>query len=311
MIRASLRPPKPAISAATLPFSAMFCARMPSREFLMYTKSLRQRKKNLQMTLQNPQNYFNFMSEQIPSEANKIETDPRKKEGQGLDFWAKALLENGLITQQECDEFIWKNNSKEKMMEKENLPQLKHYGYFDSIEGIREKLTSIKDERFIIRCTSKETGDIKRLVNSSLDEACEFAEKLPGGMDKWKVEMKEFVETVASGTIIVEPSGRATIETWPGAHYLNTTNVKKYQAEFDPDQFHHSYQWKAPEGDEDLPKFQEYAIRALRYIFPHLKPRPNEQIYAEYGIKPSGDVYFIEANDSRLLTGGSREAYED
>ncbi len=115
--------------------------------------------------------------------------------------------------------------------------------------------------------------------------------------------MKEFVKSIAAGTIIVSPNGRTIIETWHGPHYLNTTNVPKYHAEFDPDQFHMHFNWKGPEEARDLPEMQNYALKALRYFFRHLKPRENEPIYAEYGVKASGEIYFIEANDSSLLTG--------
>ena len=236
---------------------------------------------------------------------NKTGLDPRRKDGQGLDFWAAALLEKWLITKEQYDDFIAKNNSKEKMMEERGLPQLEHYGFFHSVSEIKEKLLSLKDQRFIIRCTSKENGDIKRLIDTGLDEACEFAEKLPGGFENWQVEMKEFVVTKVSGTIIVEPSGKAHIETWKGAHYLNTENVPRYYAEFDPDPAHfdHSYQWQASKEATDLPEIKEYAMKAISYMFPYLKPKPNEPIYIEYGVKPNGKVYFIEVNNSSVLTG--------
>lgn len=242
-------------------------------------------------------------AENTPQEPKKM--DPRQKEGQGLEFWARSLREQGALTQEAYDDFIAQNNSKEESMAKRGLPQLKHYGLFNSADEIREKLSPHKDERFIIRCSSKETGDIKRLIDTGLEEACAFADILPGGFEKWDVEMKEFVHTKASGTIIVEPSGRTVIETWEGSHYLNTTNVPKYSAEFDPEVPHQRFHWEAPDGAVLLPELQEYAIHALRYIFPYLKPHTNEQVYVEYGVKPGGEIYFLDVNDSSLLTGKS------
>ncbi len=79
--------------------------------------------------------------------------------------------------------------------------------------------------------------------------------------------------------------------------------MPKYYAEFDPEKFSMHYKWTAPEGAKDLTEMQEYAMRAIRYIFSYLKPRPNEAIYIEYGVREDGRVYFIEANDSVVLTG--------
>lgn len=244
------------------------------------------------------------MSEGYKEKPEEKFTDPRRKDGQGLDFWATALLKQGLITQAECDDFIRKNNSKEERLEEKGLPQLEHYGLFDSAEEIREKLSSHGDKRFIIRCTSRESGAIKRLIDASLNEASEFAEALPGGFKKWKVEMKEFADTKISGTIIVDPSGKTIIETWKGPHYLNTENIPKYHAEFDPESIGvNRFRWQSPEGATDLQQYQEYAIKVLRYMFPHLKPKPGEPIYIEYGIKQNGEIYFIEANDSPVVVG--------
>ncbi len=78
------------------------------------------------------------------------EMNPRQKDSQGLDFWATSLLENNLISKREYDEFIEKNNSKEKMMEERRLPQLKHYGEFTSTEQIRKKIRPQEEEKFII-----------------------------------------------------------------------------------------------------------------------------------------------------------------
>lgn len=245
------------------------------------------------------------MKEYAPK-AEATEMDPRRKDSQGLDFWASSLLENGLIGRTEYEDFIRKNNSKEEVMEEMQLPQLRHYGLFSSVEDIRERIRPKEDAKFIIRCTSKENGDIKRLVDATLDEACAFADKLPGGFEQWEVEMKEFVITKAAGTIIISPNGKTLIESWKGPHYLNTTNAPKYIAEFDPAQFHQRYHWQVPNdaaNPEEIEEMKGYALRALKHFFPHLKPKPNEPVYAEYGIRDSGEVYFLDANDSPLLTG--------
>lgn len=231
------------------------------------------------------------------------ETNPMEKPGEGLDFWAEQLLKENLITRNEYTDFIKSNNSKEAEMKKRGLPQLEHYGKYNSIDEIKERIHPKKDDLFIIRCLLKGTSQVKRLVNASLDQAIEFAKNLPGGFDKYEVEMKEFVKTIIAGTIIVSPAGKATIETWHGPHYLNTTNEPKYFAHFDPEQFDRTYKWTAPEGSEDLDEMKKYAMKVISYIFPHLKPKPNEPIYLEYGVKPGGEIYFIEASDSPLLTG--------
>lgn len=250
--------------------------------------------------------------ESLPQQDKPLEMDPRQKKGMGLDFWASAMLKNGIISQKEFDEFIAKNNAKEEMMEKFGVPQLKHYGTFNSTQEIKEKLASVENQHFIIRCKSKDNEEqIMRLIDTDLDGACAFADKLPGGFEKWVVEMKEFEpNTIAAGTIIVEPSAITSVEMWKGPHYLGATNSPKYHGEFDPNQFQHSFQWKAPEGADDLQDYQNYAIDALRYIFPHIKPRPNEPIYTEFGVRPNGEIYFIEVNDSVVVTGRSKAQEE-
>jgi hypothetical protein len=238
----------------------------------------------------------------IPNnEINK--TNPMEKPGEGLDFWAEQLLNAKLITRNEYADFIKSNNSKEAEMKNRSLPQLEHYGKYNSVDEIKERIHPKKDDLFIIRCLLKGTSQVKRLVNASFDQAIQFAKNLPGEFDKYEVEMKEFVETKIAGTIIVNPSGKTMIETWHGPHYLNTTNVPKYHANFDPEQFDRTYKWTVPEDEQDLDEMKKYAMKVVSYIFPHLKPKPNEPIYLEYGVKPSGEIYFIEASDSPLLTG--------
>lgn len=234
------------------------------------------------------------------------EMDPKRKDAQGLDYWAAGLLNNGLIGRKEYDNFVYQNSNKEKVMEERKLPQLAHYGTFESVTEMRERLSTLPEEaRFIARCVSKIGGEVRRLLDTDLDGACQFVSELPGGFEAWTVEVKEFVETIAAGTIIVSPAGRVDIETWKGAHYLNTTNSPKYRASFDPEAFSLSYAWSIPEdaGNEETKFIQEYALRALRHQFPYLRPKPNESVYLEYGVKKSGEIYFIEANDSTLLTG--------
>jgi len=136
-------------------------------------------------------------------------------------------VRQGLISQKDYNEFIMSNNAKEEQMKKRGLPQLMHYGLFSSVEDIQDKIKPKKDERFIIRCSDKATGGIKRLIDGSFDEIIHFAQELPGGFDNWNVEVKEFADTKVAGTIIITPSGKATIESWHGPHYLNTTNEPK------------------------------------------------------------------------------------
>jgi hypothetical protein len=234
----------------------------------------------------------------------KIKIDPREKSSANIEVWAKALFDARMISSVEYNEIIQKNSSlgKQKQLEERKFPQLKTYGFFNSIQDIRDKIKPKEGDKFYIRCINKKTKEFKRVLNSSLDEICEFAENLNGESKDWEIEVREYVDTNVAGTIIVFPSGKTTIESWHGGHYLNVTDCPKYHGEFDPEQFDKSFKWKAPKGAEDLRDIQEYAIKALRYIFPHLKPREGEPLYVEYGIKPNGEIYFIEANDSKILT---------
>ena len=232
----------------------------------------------------------------------------RPKRGQSLIEWARELLDPDLISPEVYDDFIRQNNSKQEQMEKRGLPHLAHYGFFNSVDEMKERFSGMERDRLIIRCspkegTEKDTG-IVRLVDTDIDGACQVAEGLPGGFEKWDVELKEFAPTIRAGTIIVESSGRTTIETWHGPHYLNTDEgTPKYHALFDPEHLIERFEWTSPEGTEDLSDMQASAIGALKYVFPNVKPRPNEPIYLEYGIKPGGDVYFLDVNDSPVLTG--------
>ncbi|MFA6006135.1 MAG: hypothetical protein WC764_00150 [Candidatus Paceibacterota bacterium] len=226
----------------------------------------------------------------------------RTKEKQGLDFWAKSLFEAGRISQEVYDDFIFQNNHKEEGMRKFGLPQLRHYGLFNSIDDIKEKLLEQKNEHFIIRCKSKEMGEVRRLIDGSLDEICKFGEELPGGFASWTVEVKEYCEPIMAGTIIVSPSGKTNIETWKGPHYLNVTDCQKFEAEFNPDAPDMHFNWTGGEG-QDLQDGKEYAVRALKYIFPHLKPKESNPIYTEYCVKPTGEIFFIDVNTSPILTG--------
>jgi len=228
--------------------------------------------------------------------------DPRRKDSVGLDYWAASMLRRNIITKSEYDEFISKNNSKEEEMEKLMLTQLKHYGFFNSIEEMQDKLHHRDGDRFVIRCASKSGQDVKRLVDGSFDDVVKFAKELPGGFDKWKVELKEFIKTIAAGTIIVRPSGETAIETWEGPHYMNTENPQMYHAFYNPEKPDISFQWQSPGVEEGSEMLKWYAIKALKFIFPHVKPKPNMSVYLEYGVKPNGSIYFIEGTDAKMLT---------
>ena len=188
----------------------------------------------------------------------------RTKEGQGLDFWANELHKNGKITTEVLHDFITKNNNKEQLLEEKGLPQLRHYGFFKSLNEIKDKLTEYKDERFIARCVNKKSGYVKRLIDIDLDGASDFVSALEGGFKDWNVEIKEFVNTIASGTIITDSLGKTIIETWAGPHYLNGTNVTKYSAEFDPESIKKNFVWVIPEDSDDPLQFQNDAMKALR-----------------------------------------------
>jgi hypothetical protein len=230
--------------------------------------------------------------------------NPKRKDNQGLDFWAEEMRKIGAISQKEFDDFVEQNNSKEEVMERRGVPQLGHYGFFSSVKEIKDKLESRENQRFIIRCKSKSDLSIKRLLDASLDDICKFAEDLPGGFESWDVEVKEFAPTIVSGTIIISPSGKTLIESWLGAHYLNVTNSPKCYANYDPTVPNaRGFTWGSTPDAKDVPVMQQYAMKALRYLLPNLKPHENDQVYAEYAVKENGEVYFIEVNDSVLLTG--------
>ncbi|HEX7724493.1 MAG TPA: hypothetical protein VF438_02025, partial [Candidatus Paceibacterota bacterium] len=235
--------------------------------------------------------------------------NPRRKDSAGLDVWAEKLVMQKVITPEERDDFIRKNNSKELELKKRNLPQLRHYGFFTSIEAIRTAIHPKPDECFIIRCKSRENGEIKRLLDATLDEACAFGNELPGGFSAWIVEMKEFVTTIAAGTIEIAPSGATTIEMWRGGHYRNVTTCPKFRGRYDAEEFtdpttsRRHFVWTAPTRTIGLATMRSYAFQALRYFAPTLKPKPHNQVYVEYGVRKDGRVYFIEANDSVVLTG--------
>ena len=230
----------------------------------------------------------------------------RTKEGMGLDIWAKSLYDRGLIPFYVYDDFIRQNNAKEAAMTALGLPQLLHYGFYASLEEIAEIVPkrAVKNDRLIIRCRNKETGKIKRLLDTLLGGAISFAKKLPGGFEAWKVEVKEFTKTFCAGTIIVESSGKAFVETWRGSHYRNVIEgVPKLHGAYDPET-NRGFQWKRSGNLHYKSDLQRGAIQALKYVYPHLRFRKDEPIYLEYGIRPNGMVYFIEASTSPLLTGG-------
>ncbi len=221
-----------------------------------------------------------------------------------MNVWALALLNSGKISSAEYREIIEKNSSagKRKQLEDRKFPHLKTYGFFNSVQEIKDKIKPKEVDKFYVRCMNKKTHEFKRLLDSTLDEICSFVEKLDGEFSDWQVEVKEYADTKVAGTIIVFPSGKTTIESWYGGHYLNVTDCPKYHGEYDPEVFDKSFKWKAPKDAKDLRDIQEYAMKALRYIFPHLKPKSGVPLYVEYGIKPNEEIYFIEATDAKILT---------
>lgn len=248
--------------------------------------------------------------------AKILEIDPRQKSGQGLDYWAKELFDARRITKKDYEHFCYANSHKEEEMRKRGLPQLEHYGFFNDVESLRkvaESVTEAKEGRakFIIRCSNSE-GEVRRLIDATTDEVCDFANKLPGGFGEWKVELKEFTETIQAGTLIVSSSGNVRMESWYGPHYLNTSNCPKFHAKFNnafsqggiqQENIDLSYKWSAPDGEEEkLPKIQDNMLRVIRTFIPKTKPGEGNPIYAEYGVRPDNSIYFIEANDSALLT---------
>ena len=245
------------------------------------------------------------MSEKFPS----AEMNPREKSGQGLDYWAKELLDSKLITRPEYEYFCYVNSHKEEEIRKRGLPQLEHYGFFDNLETLSAAVDS-KGEgfKFIIRC-SNQSGEVKRLIDATSSEVVEFAKSLPGGFDEWKVELKEFTETKQSGTLIVSSNGNVSMEAWFGPHYLNNTDCPKFHASFinkpasESTDLDLSYKWSAPEDErEKLPEIQDSMLRVIKTFFPNVKPEEGRQIYVEYGVRPDNTIYFIEVNDSKILT---------
>lgn len=228
-----------------------------------------------------------------------LENTNIKKTKPNFANWAKEALGKGIITKNKYEAIIEGESLKQDRMKEMGLPYLKNYGFFASIEEIKNKIKLDRNSKFVIRCISKENGRVERLVDINLDECCEFAEKLSGGFEKWKVEIKEAVPTVASGTIVREKDGGTRIESWHGPHYLSEKNPK-YIATIDPGRGEIHFDWRAPAGTTDLHEMQKYAIDALRYISPNLKPKTNDPIYLEYGVKKDGEIYFMDAGDPSL-----------
>lgn len=253
-------------------------------------------------------------------ESNKKVMDPRVKEGQGLDYWAEALYEKHQIPKQVYEHFLYVNSHKEEEMEKRHLPQLRHYGVFSDIDSLMQVARAQKPEsRFIIRCSNK-NGEVRRLIDAGPEEVYEFAKKIEGGFEAWRVELKEFTKTIQAGTLIVNSKGEVRMEAWYGPHYLNSDeSCPKFYANFDSgfvpasltDQINGvtepklnlSYKWSAPEGKEDeLPDIQERMLTVIKTLVPKIKPEIGQPVYAEYGVRPDSSIYFIEVNDSTLLT---------
>lgn len=222
-----------------------------------------------------------------------------KKSKPNFANWTKEALDKGTITKSKYEAIIRGEASKQNRMKEMGLPYLKNYGFFNSVEEIKNIIKPDKDGKFIIRCVSRENGKVERLVDITLDECCEFAEKLPGGFGKWEVEIKETVPTIASGTIIREKEGETRMESWHGPHYLSEQSPK-YIATIDPSRGEIHFDWRAPAGTTDLREMQEHAIAALRYISPNLKPKTNDPIYLEYGVKSNGEIYFMDVGDPSL-----------
>lgn len=232
------------------------------------------------------------------------EMNPRTKDGQGLDYWAHDLYLRGKISRDIYEHFIYINSHKEAEMEKRGLPQLEHYGYFGSIEGIENFLQTQDDaQRFIIRCANGK-GDIKRKLNSTKEEVLEYARELPGGFDTWKVELKEFTETKEAGTLIIDSGGNVIMESWQGPHYFVSKGYPKITCHYSTGDFIPRYTWNIPNGiDRHTGKMmQERMLKIIKKFAPSLRPRAREPLYLEYGIKPDNSFYAIEANDSVLLT---------
>lgn len=229
----------------------------------------------------------------------KLENSNTKKSKPSFTNWAVEARDNGIISEDKLKKIIEGEASKPNRMNEMGLPQLESYGFLNSIEEIRNKIKPRKDGKFVIRCISKEDGRVERLVDISLDECCEFAGKLPGGFGKWKVEIKETAPTIASGTIVREKDGETRVESWHGPHYLSEQSPK-YIATIDPSRGEIHFNWQSPAGATDLREMQKHAINALRYISPNLKPKTNEPIYLEYGVKRNGEIYFMDAGDPSL-----------
>jgi len=232
----------------------------------------------------------------------KPENPNPKKSKPNFNNWAEGACEKGIISEYEFKKIIEEEASKQDRMRDWRLPQLRNYGFFSSVEEIKNKIKPDKNERYIIRCVSKESRKVERLVDVTLDKCCEFAEKLPGGFEKWLVEIKETVQTIASGTIIRESNGDTKIESWRGPHYLSETGPK-YIATISSSQGEHHFTWQAPEGASDLREMQEYAMEAMKKISPNLEMIPDDlvyPVYLEYGVKEGGEIYFMDVGDPSL-----------
>lgn len=225
----------------------------------------------------------NINMEKIPNpspdqerkEEKKIKKGKKTKD-KGMVGWSQKMLDEKLISPSDYYEFTSGNESKESTIDAMGLPMLRHYGVFESIEDIRKKFEPDDKRRFVIRCTLKKTGEMTRSVDVDLDGVIDFAEKLPGKIDKYIAEM--------------DPADFDLHYNW-GVRRVKEKNGEKTEEE------------KRKEAKE-LAEMQGHALKAARYIFgDKLKPREGEPIYADFGIrKEDNSVYFLDVNDARLLT---------
>ena len=241
---------------------------------------------------------------------NEGAIDPRRKAP--IETYARESFRQYALTPAEYDEVIKMSNSKEERLRERGLPYLtpKRYGAFTSVEEMRSALPHDEEARFVVSCRSKNPPGVERFLDASLDEACAFVETLPDGFDNWSVKVSEFPPTQSSGTILVLPGGEVSIEAWEGPHYLGTSDVPMYTASINPTTSGgagRELMWRTPSAASNEGHIQTFALQALKYFSPidtdsegvSFLPRlPDHPVYAEYGVTPEGEIYFIDAADA-------------
>lgn len=231
-----------------------------------------------------------------------------------LDATAQEVVEYAKNLSQEAMEHAKKRI--QKLRETIEYHQCLHH-VLDKPEISEQALDSLKHELATLEAEYPENLP---------QEAIDHAENLPDGFTGWKVELKEFVKTKEAGTLRISSQGDVVMESWKGPHLLVSTDWPRISCSYDTSDFLPKYKWHISEKattwrgrtvmkkaftDEEVKKMQDRMLRLIRKFAPHLKPQKDNQIYIEYGVRPDDSIYFIEANDSVLMTDTKKQEKEE